>query len=292
MRPYMKLFLIMSVMICGTVYILGCSSAEQTTGMLAYNQGDYKKAEVEFQKELQRNPSNEEAWFYLGASRIMLGKYPEADAAFKEYRKIGRNSYRDQILDAWTKRFNNGADKFAAAQKTKDVNEQIKLYNESVIEFKVALIILPDSTVVQKYIDNINAKVALLTIKPYLDKGVELLDKGDFQGAVDEFKKGLSAGLDKTNPNYYVIQYNIGIAYLKWGEKLRIDNQSNPDDKSHLEKYKDALTYLEDLRDSPDKKDQLTAYELLVQVYGNLNMQDKALEAIKKRDELKAELNK
>jgi tetratricopeptide (TPR) repeat protein len=292
MRSFMKFFLILSVLISAAAYISGCSSAEQTTGMLAYNQGDYTKAETEFQKELQRNPANEEAWFYLGASRIMLGKYKEAEVAFTEYRKIGKNSYRDQILDAWTKRFNSGADKFAAAQKTKDVNEQIKLYNESVNEFKVALIILPDSTMVQKYIDNINGKIALLTIKPYLDKGVELLDKGDFQGAVDEFKKGLGAGLDKSNPNYYVIQYNIGIAYLKWGEKIRLDNQSIPDDKSHLEKYKEALTYLEELRDSPDKKDQLTAYELLVQVYGNLNMQDKALEAIKKRDELKAELNK
>ena len=108
-----------------------------------------------------------------------------------------------------------------------------------------------------------------------------------------EFKKGLTYGLTKDNPNYYVIQYNLGIAYLKWGEKIRLENQAtNPDDKSHLEKYQDALTYLEELKDSPDKKDQLTAYELLVQVYGNLNMQEKALDAIQKRDELKKELGK
>ncbi len=72
-----------------------------------------------------------------------------------------------------------------------------------------------------------------------------------------------------------------------------MDSQAvNPDSKAHLDKYQESLGYLEQLRDSPDKNDQLTAYELLVQVYGNLNMQDKALEAIKKRDALKEELHK
>ena len=65
MRTTMKSILILAVLIFGAAYISGCSSAEQTTGMLAYNQGDYAKAETEFQKELQRNPANEEAWFYL-----------------------------------------------------------------------------------------------------------------------------------------------------------------------------------------------------------------------------------
>lgn len=288
----LKSFLIIFGLMGAAAYISGCSSAEQTTGMLAYQQGDYAKAETEFLKELSRNPSNEEALFYLGAARIFLNKYDKADSAFKAYRKIGRNSYRDQILDAWTKRFNSGADKFEAAQRAKETNEQLKLYKESVNEFKVALIILPDSTIVQKYIDNINNKIALLTIKPNIDKGVELLDAGKYQESIDEFKKGLTIDLDKSNPIYFVLQYNVGIAYLKWGEKIRLDNQNNPDDKSYLDKYREALTYLEEFKNSPDKNDQLTAYELLVQVYGNLNMQDKALEAIKKRDELKAELNK
>ena len=34
---------------------------------------------------------------------------------------------------------------------------------------------------------------------------------------------------------------------------------------------------------------ELSSWELLVQVYGNLNMTDQALDAIKKRDELKKE---
>jgi len=281
------------VLLSAALYLGGCSSAEQTTGMLAYQQGDYAKAEQEFMKELNRNPSNEEAWFYLGASRLFLNKYKEAEEAFTQYRKIGKNSYKDQIEDAWVKRYNSGADKFEAAQKGKTPDEQVKLFNEAVDEFKVCLILLPDSAFVQKYIDNINSKIALILIKPFLDKGVELLEQEKFEEAVNEFKKGLTIGLTRDNPNYFVIQYNVGVTYLKWGEKMRIDSAAvNSESRAHLDKYKEALVYLEELKNSPDKNDQLTAYELLVQVYGNLNMSDKALEAIKRRDELRAELGK
>lgn len=272
------------------IYFIACSSAEQTTGKLAFQQGDFQKAEKEFMKEAKANPNNEEAWYYLGATRLMLSKYKEAEDAFVQYRKIGKNSYASEITDAWTKRFNNGADKYNAGQKAKEPAEQLKLYKQAIDEFKVCKVIVPDSTVVDGYIKNINAKIAVVTIKPMIDKGVEYLDKNMYQESIDEFKKALGTNLEAGNPNYYIVQYNIGVAYLKWGEKLRTDNADNPDYKGHLDKYKDALTYLEEFTKSEDKKDQLTAYELLIQVYGNLNMTDKALDAIKKRDALKSEI--
>lgn len=290
----MKIFNSILIFITGiilTAYLISCSSATQTTGKLAFQQGDYKKAEVEFEKEVKDNPSNEEAWYYLGATKIMLGKFDDAQKAFDQYRKIGKNSYANEILDAWIIRFNLGADNFENAQKSANPDDQLKFYNKSIDEFKTCYIIQPDSTVVLQYIKNINNKIALLKIKPFIDKGVELLEKGDFEGAVNEFNKALNADLPKENPNYYVVQYNTGVAYLKWGEKIRMVNQeTNPDDKSHLEKYQAALPFLEELTLSPDDKDKLTAYELLVQVYGNLNMQEKALDAIKKRDELREKL--
>lgn len=47
--------------------------------------------------------------------------------------------------------------------------------------------------------------------------------------------------------------------------------------------------YLEELSGSKDKDNQITAYDLLVQVYANLGMTDKAQDAMKKRDELKGQ---
>ena len=61
----LSVFLILSAVV---FYFGGCSSAEQTTAKLAYAQGDYPKAEIEFQKETNQNPTNEEAWFYLAMS--------------------------------------------------------------------------------------------------------------------------------------------------------------------------------------------------------------------------------
>jgi hypothetical protein len=83
----------------------------------------------------------------------------------------------------------------------------------------------------------------------------------------------------------------MGLAYLKWGESIREANkETNPEDQSYKDKYKDALPYLEALTNSKDKSMELSSYELLVQVYGNLNMTEKALDAIKKRDELKQKM--
>jgi len=94
--------------------------------------------------------------------------------------------------------------------------------------------------------------------------------------------------LEKDNPVNDILNYNMGLAYLKWGEQIREANKdTNPDDQSHKEKYKDALPYMEALTLSKDKSMELSAYELLVQVYANLGMTKEAEDALKKRDELK-----
>jgi hypothetical protein len=67
---------------------------------------------------------------------------------------------------------------------------------------------------------------------------------------------------------------------------MRTDNDQDP---AYKEKYSAALPYLEELAESTDKQNKLLAYELLVQVYGNLGMSDKAMDAIKIRDQLRAE---
>ncbi|MGH2575938.1 MAG: tetratricopeptide repeat protein [Ignavibacteria bacterium] len=289
MRLFLKSTLVLAQVLYFTIYIIGCSSAEQTTAKLAYQQGDYAKAEREFEKEVRQNPNNEEAWFYLGMSRIQLNKIDAAEAALKEYRKIGKNSFSTEMINAWGLKYDEGYKNFEKASSTTDSAESMKLYSAALNSFRTALVILPESVFVAKNIEIINGKINTITIKPILDKGVALDKEGKHNEAIEEYKKALNM-VEKGNPNYEVVIYNLGVAYLKWGEKIRAENQDkNPDDKSHLEKYKEALPYLEELSGSSDKSNQLLAYELLVQVYGNLNMTDKAMEAIKKRDQLKGE---
>lgn len=271
-----------------SAYFVACSSTEQTTAKLAYLQGDYQKAEKEFLKETQQNPQNEEAWFYLALTRAQLQKVDGVQEAITQYRKIGKNTFQSDLENEWGKIYDAGYKNFTDASQQKDTAFSMKLYKVAINDFKMALALLPDSTFVQKNIDVINGKMATITIKPLIDRGVELMNSEDYAGAENEYKKALDL-TPKNSVNYEIVAYDLGICYLKWGEAMRTINQAkDPDDMSHKEKYKLALPYLEEISSSKDQETELRAWDLLVQVYGNLNMTEKALDAIKKRDELKA----
>ena len=46
MRTYIKGALVICISLIAAFYLYSCSSAEQTTAKLAFQQGDYKKAEM------------------------------------------------------------------------------------------------------------------------------------------------------------------------------------------------------------------------------------------------------
>jgi tetratricopeptide (TPR) repeat protein len=268
------------------VYFSACSSAEQTTAKLAYNQGDYKKAEVEFEKETKQNPSNEEAWFYLAMSRAMLGKTEGVQTAMEQYRKIGKNSFRSELLNAWGTEYDKGyklyEDGEKLAKQSKD-NEAVSKFQSALKNFETAYALLPDSAFVKDNIKALNNRINTIAVKPIIDKGVELEKAGNFEGAIAEYKTGLDK-VAKGTAAYEVIINNIALANLKWGEVLR--KAENPDYKN---KYEAALPYLEELTTSSDKENKISAYEMLMQVYANLGRTEDAKNAMEMRDKLKAE---
>jgi tetratricopeptide (TPR) repeat protein len=270
--------------------INACNSAEQTTAMIAYNQGDYKKAEKEFVLETKNNPLNEQAWFYLALSRAKLSDLKGCEEAMIQYKKIGKNTFQSELANEWGKVFDNGYTKFVNASKIKDTTA-IPGYKDAIKSFEIALVLEPDSIIAQKNIEIIHNKINTIAVKPIIDKGVTLEDKGDFEGALAEYERALDYAGSK-GANHDVVIYDIAICYLKWGEKVRDSVQTtDPENKIYKEQYKKALPYLEELIQSKDNKTQLQAYDLIIQVYGNLGMNDKAMEAIKIRDQLKGEQN-
>ncbi|HMQ99728.1 MAG TPA: hypothetical protein PKE39_11955 [Ignavibacteria bacterium] len=281
----LTVFLVLSAVV---FYFSGCTSAEQTTAKLAYAQGDYKKAEEEFLKETNQNPTNEEAWFYLAMSRAQLGKAEGVKSAMDKYRTIGKNSFRTELTEAWGTMYDRGYKQYEDGEKTaktgKD-DEAVKKFQESLNNFEIAYALLPDSAFVKENIAALNGRINTILVKPTIDKGVELEKNGDYAGAINEYTNGLSK-VTKGSGAYEVIIYNISLANLKWGEKMR---ETNSDDPSYKDKYKAALPYLEELTSSNDKDNKLNAYELLIQVYANLGENDKAQDAIKMRDQLKNE---
>lgn len=296
----MRSFLLKSALVLllasfAVFYIEGCSSAEQTTGKIAYAQGDFAKAEKEFELETKQNPNNADAWYYLAMSRIQLNKTGPAEDAMKKFRKLKKdNSYDSDIIKMWGVKYDQGYKAVEnGKQSAADTATQFRLYREAIKDFKAALILLPDSTFVQNNINSIENRIATIKIKPMIDKGADLIQNKKYDEAIVFLKQAENMGLEKDNPAYDVINYNMGLAYLKWGEEIRVHNQeANPNDTTYKEKYRAALPYLEALTKSKEKKMELSSWELLVQVYGNLNMSDQALDAIKKRDELKKEMDK
>ncbi|MCC6864858.1 MAG: tetratricopeptide repeat protein [Ignavibacteria bacterium] len=269
-------------------YFGGCSTAEQTTAKLAYQQGDYKKAETEFAKETKQNPTNEEAWFYLAMSRAQLGNATGVKEAMDQYRKLGKLTFSNELTEAWGTMYDRGYKQYEDGEKlskTGKDEDAIKKFQESLNNFEIAYALQPDSAFVKDNISALNGRINTILVKPTIDKGVELEKAGDYAGAINEYTNGLSK-VNKGSGAYEVIIYNISLANLKWGEKMR---ESNPDDASYKDKYTAALPYLEELTNSSDKDNKLNAYELLIQVYANLGMNDKAQDAIKIRDRLKSE---
>ena len=282
---FLSVFLILSAVM---FYFGGCSSAEQTTAKLAYNQGDYKKAEIEFLKETTNNPTNEEAWFFLAMSRAQLSKAEGVREAMTKYTSIGKNTFRVELTEAWGTMYDRAYKQYEDGEKiakTGKDDDAVKKFQESLNNFEIAYALLPDSAFVKDNISALNGRINTILVKPTIDKGVELEKNGDFAGAISEYNTGLSK-VTKGSGAYEVIIYNISLANLKWGEKLR---ETNPDDASYKDKYNAALPYLEELTSSTDKDNKLNAYELLIQVYANLGQNDKAQDAIKMRDQLKNE---
>lgn len=112
--------------------------------------------------------------------------------------------------------------------------------------------------------------------------GVFLLKDSSFAEAIEQFKNALVI-----DTAFSAAVYNIAATYVNWGvadqEKSKAAGKEG--DVSYKERYKLALPYLEKI--VQEKKDDIQMWELLGQVYANLNMQDKALQAYDKADAIR-----
>ncbi|MCK6601679.1 MAG: tetratricopeptide repeat protein [Bacteroidetes bacterium] len=115
--------------------------------------------------------------------------------------------------------------------------------------------------------------------------GVLYLGNEDFQNAIKYFEKAIELKTD-----YKEAKYNLGVTYLKLAkatqqaletaytkEKDRKKKEALGNDKSYLEYYKKALPHLEAVQDT--KKDDVTFWTVMGQVYTALGMNEKAKEA-------------
>jgi tetratricopeptide (TPR) repeat protein len=111
--------------------------------------------------------------------------------------------------------------------------------------------------------------------------GVILLGTNDFPAAEEQFLKAL-----EINPDYENAAYNLGLTYVKWGTQLKDqEEETEVYTDEDLAKYRQALPYLELIIETDAENAEI--WELLGKVYSILDMQDEAIDAFNKADQLR-----
>ncbi len=119
-----------------------CGSAESTSAKLYMQQKNWAKAEESLQKELVKNPKNEEACFLLGQVRYELKNYAGMNDAFTSALQLGDEHKQDisrYRLSVWGSLFNEGV---AYYNKGRD---SAMYYDKALEAFSTAIQMMPDS---------------------------------------------------------------------------------------------------------------------------------------------------
>ncbi len=188
-----------------------CSSAEMTSAKLYVQRKEYQNAEIQLQKELGKNPKNEEAWFLLGQIRIELKNYKGAKDAFVSALAIApthKKEIDNQTIGMWGRTFNDGVEKLNKAEKPEDFDAAIEAYT-------LCAYLEPDSAINQQNL------------------GMAYYRKGDFESAVAPltiaFEKGKSIFAVKILSNMYMNRAN------DYKSKFTEQNREAMETKKNLE---------------------------------------------------------
>ena len=125
-----------------------CSSAELTGAKLYIQQKQYDKAKEALQKEVAKNPLNDEAWYLLGT---LYGEDGDYSKMIESYDKSVAASpkFAQQMNDSkkyyWATSFNKGVRLFNQAVKSEKPDSAKIFFNDAAEMFKSTIIIEPDS---------------------------------------------------------------------------------------------------------------------------------------------------
>ncbi len=144
-------FLAILALIIGYLMITGfqCASSEMTSAKLYISRTDWASAERSLLKEVEKNPTNGEAWWLLGHTFTSEGKYKEAVPAFEQSLK-NTNEFAEKITQSkkyiWGQCLNLGVANF---NKSLSVSaDSAAMYRMTAMDnYKIALQVNPDSAI-------------------------------------------------------------------------------------------------------------------------------------------------
>lgn len=298
---------IFSIIIIISVYFFGCTSAELTTGKLAYQQKDFEKAERELTKGLQIDKNDDEGWYMLGYSQIELGKFDEAQKSFKTCLSIS-NKYADYIRNYWIDKYNAGINAFNGGLKSyarKDTLVARKNFEKALMDFKSTACITPDSIASYQMMGDCYSYLgkpdsalimysgilskskskddAIMIAKILYQSGMKARESEQWDKALDIFKKASEIKyLPEDNTYYQNAVFNVGFCNYQIASQMAADNKG--DFKPYLEEAVKVIEPL--LTKSKDKELLKNCYEVLFNAYDALGMKEKSQEALNKKQEL------
>jgi tetratricopeptide (TPR) repeat protein len=217
------------VILAGLVSFQGfqCASSEFTGAKLAIQQKNLAEAKRLLELEVQKNPSNEEAWYLLGGIRSEESDYVGMNQAFDEALKISQKhagEIQGTRYNRWAFHLNRGA--MALERATP---ESSMFFEESLNEFAKARESWPDTSLTYRYI------------------GYAYNNSSQYAKAIEAFKMAWEKGKD--------------IESLKRASRLHIyegDQQKKVFESDNADKLKN-LKSLEGVRRNQRKSDVIAA---------------------------------
>jgi tetratricopeptide (TPR) repeat protein len=217
------------ILLCAALLMQGfqCKSSDMTTAGIAINSGDWNKAEEYLEKEVQKNPTNGEAWFELGQVREKKQNYTGMMAAFAESRKyvkdrttLDKMAFLEQKV--WIGDYNDAIQLYNDAIAADDDAKRAKKMRDAIDKMKSAITIRPANTesysvLAQMYESVGDTAQAVTTLEQYVtmqrdavslltEKNVMLdADRSEVQRAFGNptSVKGAVNGNDSVMTDYY-----------------------------------------------------------------------------------------
>lgn len=139
----------MLISVAVLLVLAGCATKEMTSGKIYMGQENWDKAIKMFSQEIEKNPTNAEAYILLGRAHAQKRDWEKSADWFKQAREIADNIIKeDERLFVW------GV--FNAAGEQAVIRED---YDRAISYFTEALEIEPDSAATYTYLGYVFAKI-------------------------------------------------------------------------------------------------------------------------------------
>lgn len=202
--------------IVSTIFLgFQCGSPEFTGAKVHLQQKNFKEAIRLLEIEVQKNPQNEEAWFFLGGLKADQGDLVGMSKAFEAALKISPKhaaEIRAMRYNQWGQNLNAGVNYLEKASR-----DSAHYYEKSIMAFEKAIAAWPDTSLTFRYL------------------GYVYNNKGDFDRAINAFQQAWDLGRDLESLK------RIGVIYLILGDehKTKFEN-ANVQALKNLRNFEEA----------------------------------------------------